>query len=115
MLAILGLVEVLSELIHTLDSEDSAKRVDDTSWLDFITCEVVVSNKVLAWLLHCEVDRQLLSLEHNGEGVSSIISMVHFSNFHSVVCQVVVHNVGQVIALSVESKHFPVIVQELFL
>lgn len=60
MLAVLRLVEILSELVHSVDSEYSTKCIDDTSWLNFITSQVIISDKVLSWLVDCETLRQFL-------------------------------------------------------
>ena len=51
---VLLLEELLSELIDSSDSELSSECFNHTLWLNFITSEVVVSNKVLAWLFHSE-------------------------------------------------------------
>jgi hypothetical protein len=53
-LAVLGLIEIVSELIYTVNSELSAKSIDNTTSFDFITCQVVIPNEVLTWLIHCK-------------------------------------------------------------
>lgn len=41
--------------------------------------------------------------------------MMHLSDLHSVVCQIVMNNEGQVLKSCEEAEHFAVIVKELFL
>jgi hypothetical protein len=62
-LAVLGLIEIMSELIYTVNSELSAECIDNATSFDFITCQVVIANEVLTWLIHCKSLRKLLSLE----------------------------------------------------
>lgn len=51
---VLLLVELLSELINTCDSELSSESLNDSLWLNLIASEVVVSNEVLPRLFDCK-------------------------------------------------------------
>lgn len=114
-LVVLLLVEVLGELVDSSDSELSAECVDGALGLDLVAGEVVVSNEVLAWLVHCEALGKLLSLQQQREGVSAVVGVVHFSDLDGIVSQVVVDNEGQVVALDEETEHSAVVVEELLL
>lgn len=54
MLSVLGLIEVLCELVNALDSELSPESINNTTSFYFIASHVVVSNKVLSWLINSE-------------------------------------------------------------
>jgi hypothetical protein len=53
-LVILLLVEALSKLINTSDSELSAESFNNAFGFNLITSQVVISDEVLTWLLDCE-------------------------------------------------------------
>jgi hypothetical protein len=105
----------LSEFIDSIDSEYSSEGIDNSAWLDFIASQVIVANKVLPWLIHCKGLGQLLPSEEEGEGVSAVIGMMHFSNLNRIVSKVIVNHVGHVVTSHEESKHLPIVVQELLL
>jgi len=115
LVTVLHSVEVLSEFIDASDLVDSAEGVDDTSWVDLIAGEVVITNEVLAWLVHIESVWKFLSSQKEGEGVTSIIWAVGLSDFDGIIGQVVVEDVWQVLADSEESEHLSILVQELLL
>jgi hypothetical protein len=52
MLLILGFIEILSELINTINTELATECVNDTTWNDLITSKVVVSNEILSRLIN---------------------------------------------------------------
>jgi hypothetical protein len=105
----------LSEFIDSIDSEYSSKGIDNSAWFDFIASQVIVANKVLAWLIHCKGLGQLLPSEEEGEGVSAVIGMMHFSNLNGIVSKVIMNHVGHVVTSHEESQHLPIVVQELLL
>jgi hypothetical protein len=53
-LVVFCLVEVLCELVYSCDSELPSECLDHTAWFDFITGKIIVSDKVLTGLVHCE-------------------------------------------------------------
>lgn len=112
---VLLLVEVLGELVHSLNSEHSPVSFNCTAGLDLVACQVIISNEVLSGLVHCEAGRQLSSFEEESEGVSSVISVMDFSNFYGVISQIVVDDIGHVIAPHEEAEDFAVVVEELLL
>jgi hypothetical protein len=62
-LVVLLSVELVSELIDTCDSEDSTKCFNCTLGLNLIAGQVVITDEVLARLIHCKALRKLLSLQ----------------------------------------------------
>ena len=111
----LSLEVTLSEFIDSIDSEYSSKGIDNSAWFDFIASQVIVPNKVLSWLVHSKGLGQLLPSEEEGKGVSAVIGVMHFSNLHGIVSEVIVNHVGHVVTPHKESQHFPIVVQELLL
>ena len=93
MLAVLRLVEILSKLVYSVDSEHSSEGIDDAAWLNFIACQVIISNEVLTWLIYCKTLGQFLPSKEKREWVSSVVGMMHFSYLHSVICQIVVNDI----------------------
>ena len=79
---------------------------------------ILGSNKVrgvgLSRLVKGELPWQFLSFQHQWEWVSSTVLVVDFSDIDGVISQVIMHDVRDV-ALDVELKYFPVVLQELFL
>jgi len=61
-LVVLGFIELMSEFIYSCDSKNSAKSINGSLGFDFITSQVIVSNKVLTRLVYCKALRKLLSL-----------------------------------------------------
>ena len=108
-------VELLREGIHTVDDIDAAIGVDVRCWGDLVAGEVVIADEVLAWLVNIETVWELLSSKQHGKGVSTVVGVMALANLKRVVCQVVVHDVGQVVAGGEETKNTAVIVQELLL
>ena len=108
-------VELLSEGIDAIDHVDAPVGVDVRGWCDLIAGQIVVTDEVLAWLVHIEAVWQLLAAKKNGEGVTSVVGVVALANLERVIGQVVVHHVGQVVAGREEAEHAAVVVQELFL
>lgn len=115
LVTVLRSVEVLGEFIDASDLINSTEGVDDTSWVDLVAGEVVIPNKVLAWLVHIKSVWKFLSSQEEGEGVTSVIWAVGLSDLDGVIGQVVVEDVWQVLADSEESEHLSVFVQELLL
>ena len=58
-----SMVEALSVLVDTLDVEEAAISIDGATGLNFVAGKVVVSNKVLSWLVHVDSVGKLLSAE----------------------------------------------------
>ena len=108
-------VELLGEGIHTVDHINAAVGVDVGCWRDLVARQVVIADEVLAWLVNIETVRELLSSQQHGKRISTVIRVVTLTNLERVVCQVVMHDVGQVVAAGEEAKYAAVIVQELLL
>lgn len=114
-LSILGFVEVMSELINSVNSKLPSKSINNSTSFDFIASQVIVANEVLTWLVHCELHRKFLSLQKQGKGIPTVVGVMHFSDFNSVISKVVVNDEGHSIMLGKESQYLSVIVQKLLL
>ena len=110
-----GSVVVLSELIDASNYIDAAVSVDIGCRCDFVCCQVVVTDEALAWLVSVVAIGELLTAEQEGKGISAIVRIVALTNLKSVVSQVVVDSVGEIITLGEEAEHLAVFVQELLL
>lgn len=62
-LVVFGFIEIMGELIDTSDTERATEGLDYSLRLNFIACQVVVSDEILARLVHCKLQRELLSLQ----------------------------------------------------
>ena len=105
----------LGELVNCLDPEESAESVDGFGRLDFVPSQVVISNVGLSRLVQPKVVWQLLSSQEQSEIISTVVSEMNFSDFNSVISQVVVDHEGQFLELAVEAKNLQIVVQELLL
>ena len=114
-IAILGSVVVLSELIDASHHIDAAVSVDIGCRCDFVACQVIVTDEALAWLVSVVAIWELLTAEQEGKGISAIIRVVALTNLKSVISQVVVDSVGEIITLGEEAEHLAVFVKELLL
>jgi hypothetical protein len=83
--------------------------------VNLIARHVPVTDKLLAGLIHIESLWQLLSSQVDGEGVSSIVGEMNFSDLDSVVSKEVVPHELKILAPGEEAQHFSVIIKELFL
>lgn len=108
-------VVLLSEIINSLNSKDSAKSRNSSARSDFVTGQVIVSDEVLTWLINSKSLREFLSSQKKGKRVSAVIGMMDLSHLDCVVCQIVVDDERSVITLSVESENLSVVIQELLL
>ena len=114
-IAILGSVVVLSELIDASHHIDAAISVDIGCRCDFVCCQVVVTDEALAWLVSVVTIWELLTTEQEGKSISAIVRIVALTNLKSVISQVVVDSVGEIITLGEEAEHLAVFVEELLL
>ena len=109
------LIELLSEGIDSVDHVDAPVSVDVRGGCDFIAGQIVVTNEVLTWLVYIEAIWQLLAAKQNRKGVTTVVRVVALTNFESVISQVVVYHIRQVIASGEEAENATVVVQELLL
>ena len=109
------LVESLGGLIDTLDDEGAAIGVDVGLRSDLIASQVVVTDEVLAWLVHLVAVGQLSAAQVNRECISTVVWAVVLTDLESVIGQIVVHGVGQVVASAEETEDVSVEVEELLL
>ena len=84
-------VPSLGELINTFNLIDSSIGIDVANWSDFISSHIVVSNELLAWLVHSEFIWELLSSQEEWEGITTIIWVVDFTDLYCIVSQIVMH------------------------
>ena len=105
----------MSKLVYTCDLVFAAIRADGTTWINLITGQIVVTDKVLAWLVHIMAVWQFLSSKERRSGFAAIVRAMALSNFNGVISQVIVNDVGQVLTEGEEAKHLTIVVQELFL
>ena len=108
-------VKVEGELIHASDVELTAKGLNVATWVELVSCVVVVSHILQAWLSHLEVTRKSLSLHQKSKVIAAIVRVVHFSNFNRIICQEVVNDEGQLVKAGIETKHSSVVIKELLL
>jgi len=90
--AILLLVEFLSVLINSEDSVETTECVNWLSSVDFVTCQVVITNEMKSGLINIGSKWKLLSLKEFWECVTSIVRVVNFSNLYCVISEVIVNN-----------------------
>ena len=108
-------VELLGEGIDAIDHVDAPVGVNVRRGCDLVAGQIVVTDEVLAWLVHIEAIWQLLAAQKNGKGVTSVVRVVALANLERVIGQVVVHHVGQLVAGREEAENATVVVHELFL
>ena len=113
--AVLFGVELLGELVDTLNFKFTPIGNNVAGRGDLVAGQVVVSDEGLAWLIHVKAVWQFLSAQEQGEGISSIVRVVDFTDFNSVISQVVVDNKWKAVVLGEESENLSVLVQELLL
>jgi hypothetical protein len=65
--------------------ERAAKCDNRTLGVDFVAREVVVTNKSETRLLHFVGEGNALSPEQEGEAVTTIVGMVHFTDLDSII------------------------------
>ena len=114
-IAILGSVVVLSKFIDSVHDVDAAVSVDIGCGSDFVACQVVVTDEALAWLVGVVTIWELLTAEQEGKGISAVVREVALTDFESIISQVVVDSVGEIVTSAEEAEHLAVMVQELLL
>lgn len=87
MSVVLFSVELLSESIDSLDVHNVTKDIDGLVLVNFIAGQVVVSDESLSRLLDLTGFGELSSSQEASEVVVSIVLVVDFSDFESVVGQ----------------------------
>jgi len=110
MSVILGLVEILSEFVNTLNVHDVSENIDGFFLVDFIASQVVVTDEGLTRLLDFTVFGELSSSQEASEVVVSIVLVVNFSDFQSVVSQEILDREGTTFTVAPETEYFAVIV-----
>ena len=110
-----GLVELLGEGIDTGDDVDLAVGGDVRLRGDLVTGQVVVADEGLTWLVDIETVGQLLSAEKDGEGVSAVVGEVTVTDLESIIGQVVVDDVGEVVTAGEETENLAIVIEELLL
>lgn len=108
-------VEFFSCSIDAFNHKNAAKRIDVAGWGDLIASQVVIANEGLSWLVDVKAVRKFLSTEEKSKGIAAIIRVMNFTDFDSVIGQVVVYYERQVAALCKEAKYLAIVIQELLL
>ena len=108
-------VKVLSKLVHSRDLIFAAESTDGTTWVDLVTSQVVVTDEVLAWLIHVEAVGQFLATKEARGGFAAIVGAVTLIDFNCVIGQVIVNDVRQILTEGEEAEHLTIVVQELLL
>lgn len=121
--AVLLEVEVVGELVASGNEELSSVEFNSLSvliftkilslYLDFVWL-VVNGLEGLAGLVYGQFFGELLSLNKKGEGISAGVGSFNFSDFHGVISEVVVDDVGD-LALAEELEDLSIVLQELLL
>jgi hypothetical protein len=86
-------IELLREIINTLNFEDLTIGMNIASWCNLITSQVVVACEVLTWLVDIKTIWEFLSAEKQSKGITAIVRVVDFTDFNCVIGQVVVYYV----------------------
>lgn len=110
-----GEIVLASEVIDSCYDKSTTESFDITTRIDLITSEVIISNLSLSRLIHIKVIWHLSSFKHHSKGVSAVICMMDFTHLNSVVCQIVVDDIRDIIERSIKAENLTIIVQELFL
>lgn len=110
MSAILGLVEILSEFVNTLNVHNVSENINGLFLVDFIAGQVVVTDEGLTGLLDFTVFGELSSSQEASEVVVSIVLVVDFSDFQSVISQEILDREGASFTVAPETEYFAVIV-----
>ena len=111
----LCLIEVLCEVIYSSYLEVTTESINCLIWENLIKGQVVVAQESKTWLAYAEAIRDLPSLKKKSKVVSTIIRVVDFSDFTSIICQVVVNNEWHFVIASKEPEYFAIIIEELLL
>jgi len=114
-IAILGSVVGLSELIDTGHHIDAAVSVDIGCGGDLVASQVVVTDEALAWLVSVVAIGKLLAAEQESKGIPAVVGEVALTDLKSVISQVVVDSVGEIVTSGEVAEHLAVFVQELLL
>ena len=114
-IAIPGSVEVLSKCIDTGHHVDAAVSVDIGCGGDLVASQVVVTDEALAWLVSVVAIGELLAAEEEGKGISTVVREVALTDLESVISQVVVDSVGEIVTSGEVTENLAVFVQELLL
>lgn len=106
---------ILGEFVDTLDLETSSISNQVSFAIDLIASQIMITNELLSWLIHIESLWQLLSSKINGEGISSVIWEMAFSDLNGIVSQEIVPHELKVLTDGEKSQNFSIVVQELLL
>ena len=113
--SVLAEVVILSGLVDTANSENSAISCKGLTEANLVAREVSITDESLTRLVDVKRFGKFLSSEVDGEGISSIVREMHLSDFNSVISQEVVPDELQVITSREESENLAVEVEELLL
>lgn len=111
----LCLIKVSCEVINSSYLVVATECIYCLIWENLIIGQIVVTQESKTWLAHAEAIGDLPSLKKKCKVVSAIIGMVDFSDFASIISQVVVNDVRNFIIASIESEDFAIVVEELLL
>lgn len=113
--SVLAEVVILSGLVDTANSENSAISCKGLTEANLVAREVSITDESLTRLVDVKRFGKFLSSEVDGEGISSIVREMHLSDLNSVISQEVVPDELQVITSREESENLAVEVEELLL
>lgn len=105
---------VLRKFIYAFNFEDSTVSNKFSFIFYLIASQVSVSDELLAGLIDGKSLWQFLSSQVYREWVSSVVWEMNLSDLDSIISQEVVPDELKVLAWGEESKHFSIIIQELF-
>lgn len=108
-------VELLGELIDTLNFKFTSVSNDVAGRGNLIAGQVVISDEGLAWLVDVKAVWEFLSTEKKCKGISSVIGVVDLTDFNSVISQVVMDNKWKTIVFGEETQNLSVFIQKLLL
>jgi len=108
-------VELLGGLVDAFDLKNASESIDVALWGDLVAGQVVVANEGLSWLVDIEAVWELLSTEEQGKCVAAVVRVVHLTDLDSVIGQVVVDDVWEVVGAGEEPENTSIVIEELLL
>lgn len=83
--AVVHSIPLLGEFIDTLNHVKTSIGVDVALWSNFVGGKIVITNEILAWLVHIKTVWELLSAEKEGERIATIVGVMHLTDLNGIV------------------------------
>jgi len=115
MAVVLFFVVGLSVFINTINLHHLVEDVNETTGVDLVTSQVVITDEGLTGLLNLRGVGELLSSEEAGEGIETVILVMGLTNLNGIISKVVVDDERSVVLSAIETEHLSIVIQELLL